>query len=232
MPDERAQGGPSITQITELLRQADRLGLTWGRRPGTVQSTTGLFTTTQASVIMDGDDVGITVVSLIGALVVGDRVMVDRVPPAGLYVMAKLNPPASPFTEASTSTSGTITAETVMFTLSAVELREGYAYRVEGGNRVNAGAAVSVRFQLRKTDISGTVVAQSPNFAGAGLGLSTNAHWTSFIAPAADMTSDFVYTLAATGVGATSIGTATAPRFISITLAGVAESFPQAVLVS
>lgn len=231
MPDERAQGGPSITQITELLRQADRLGLTWGRRPGTVQSTTGLFTTTQASVIMDGDDVGITVVSLVGALVVGDRVMVDRVPPSGLYAIAKIDPPAS-FAQASTVDSATVTAEVVTFTFTDVSLRQGYAYRVEGGNRINALGANQATFRLRRTNLAGAIVATSPAFPGIGVGMNANAHWTSFITPDFDLTSDFVYTCQGSGSGVISVGSVSSPRFVSITLAGPATGFPQAVPVS
>lgn len=231
MPDERAQGGPSITQIVELLRQADRLGLTWGRRPGTVRSTTGLFTPTQASVIMDGDDIGVTVVSLAGPLAVDDRVMVDRVPPAGLYVVAKIDPPPS-FAQASTVDTATITAEVVTFTFTDVELRAGYAYRVEGGNRINALGANQGTFRLRKTNLAGTIVATSPAFPGIGVGTNANAHWTSFIAPTVTLTSDFVYTCQGTGSGVISVGSAASPRFISITLAGVAAGFPQAVPVS
>lgn len=232
MPDERAQGGTSITQVTELLRQADRLGLTWGRRPGTVVLTDGLFSPRQASVIMDGDDVGVTVVSLTGDLVPGDRVMVDRVPPSGLYAIARISGPPSPFTQAATTDTGTIVAETVTFTFTAVDLREGYAYRVEGGNRINAGVTSSGIYRLRRTNIAGAIAAVSPSFFGIGLGLSTSAHWTSFIAPTADIVSTFVYTFQATLPGAVSLGSPTSPRFASITLAGPADDFPQAVPVS
>jgi hypothetical protein len=232
MPDERAQGGVTITQVTEVLRQADRLGLTWGRRPGTVVFTTGLFTPRQASVVMDGDSVGITVVSLVGDLVVGDRIMVDRVPPAGLYAIARISGPPSPFALALTSDSATITAETVMHTFTDLDLRFGYAYRVEGGNRIDAPGSATAIFRLRRTNIAGAIVAQSPTFPGVGTGLSASAHWTSFIAPTLDIVDTFVYTLTGTGPGVISDGSAVSPRFVSVTLAGPVDGFPQAVPVS
>jgi hypothetical protein len=233
VPDETAQGTPDLARVTELIKAADRLGLTWGLRPGTVVLTTSPYSPREASVRMDGDDGNITVVSLIGDMAVGDRVMVMHVPPAGEYTIGFLNRPSSAiFTQASTSDTANIIAETVTFTLPSVTLEFGAAYRVEGGNRINAGAAAAATYRLRKTNIAGAICAQSPAFLGVGLGLNGNAHWTSFIAPTVDMTSAFVYTLQGTGLGVVSTGSAVSPRFVSITLAGAASNFPQAVAVS
>lgn len=234
MPDWTTQGDPDLARVTELVRVADRLGLRWGLRPGTVVSVSLPYDPREASVQMDGDLTSITVVSLINDLALGDRVMVVWVPSAGQYAIGKLNAPSMgpPAAQASTSNTGVITAETVTFTLTSLTLKQGTAYRVEGGNRINASAAVSAIYRLRKTDITGTIVAQSPSFAGVGLGLATNAHWTSFITPTVDLTSDFVYTLQGTGVGVVSLGNAVSPRFVSITPAGRADDYPQAVAVS
>lgn len=232
MPDERAQGGPSITQITELLRQADRLGLTWGRRPGTVQSTTGLFTTTQASVIMDGDDVGITVVSLIGPLVVGDRVMVDRVPPAGLYAMALLDDNGGPFTVSDTSNSGVIIGETVSLTITDAVLRVGVAYELVAGAVVEAASLTPVRYQLRKgSTVAGTLWATGPTYPGMGV-IGAFAEWIGYVTPTTDLTTDVSLTITSALAGATHIGNASTPRFLMLRRVGAAVSYPQAVLVS
>lgn len=233
MPDETAQGAPDLARVTELIKSADRLGLTWGLRPGTVQLTTSPYSPREASVRMDGDDGTITVVSLMGDLFVGDRVMVMRVPPAGEYAIGALNrAPSTIYTQAATTNTALIIAETVTFTLPSVHLQLGTAYRVEGGNRIDAAGASSATFRLRKTNIAGAVVAISPTFFGVGLGISASAHWTSFITPASTMTTDFVYTMQATVAGSVSVGTATAPRFVSITPSGPSSLFPQAVSVS
>lgn len=233
MPDQTLQGTPDLARITELIRVADRLGLIWGLRPGTVASVDYPYTPREANVRMDGDDGGISVVSLVNDLAAGDRVMVVRVPPHGEYAIGLLNQVSpSPVTQASTSDTGTVTVETVTFTFTSLTLKQGTAYRVEGGNRINAAAAVSAIYRLRKTNLAGAIVAQSPSFAGIGLGFASNAHWTSFITPTADLTSDFVYTLQATGLGAVSLGNAVSPRFVSITPSGRAADFPQAVPVS
>lgn len=234
MPEQTVQGNADLARVTELVRVADRLGLRWGLRPGTVVSVSSPYDPREASVRMDGDDTSITVVSLINDLALGDRVMVVWVPSAGQYAIGKLNAPSlgPSVSQASTSDTGTITAETVTFTFTSLTLKRGTAYRVEGGNRVNASTAVSAIFRLRTTNLAGAIVAQSPSFAGIGLGLATNAHWTSFITPTTDLTSNFVYTLQATGVGVVSLGSAVSPRFVSITPAGRAADYPQAVAVS
>lgn len=235
MPDETAQGGPDLTRITELIRTANRLGLTWGLRPGTVVSVLAPYTPREASVRMDGDtDTAITVVSLVNDLTLGDRVMVMWVPPAGQYAIGLLNSASlsPPSTQVSTSSSGTITAETVVFTLPSVTLIKGTAYCVRGDTRIDGATTVTAIMRLRKTNIAGAIVAQSPSFPGVGAGLSANALWEGFITPSATLTSAFVYTTTATGLGIISVGSATVPRFVSITAVGRAVDFPQSVVVT
>jgi hypothetical protein len=65
-----------------LLAEADRLGLTWSIRPGTVIS--------EQTVTMDGDTLPINVVSLMGTLSINRRVMVMFVPNGGNYVVGPL----------------------------------------------------------------------------------------------------------------------------------------------
>lgn len=58
-----------------------RLGLTWALRPATVVSSDPL------TALYDGDDKPIGMISLIGYLSIGTRVMAEFVPPAGNYVV-------------------------------------------------------------------------------------------------------------------------------------------------
>jgi hypothetical protein len=234
MPDWTTQGDPELARVTELVRVADRLGLRWGLRPGTVVSVSLPYDPREASVQMDGDLTSITVVSLINDLALGDRVMVLWVPSAGQYAIGLLNAPSlgAPFTQFATTDTATITAETVTFTFPSVTLVKGTAYRVDGGTRIIAGGAVSAIMRLRKTNIAGTIVAESPSFFGHGGGLVANSNWRSFITPNVTMTSPFVYTVTGTAPGVVGSGSAVSPRFASITPVGRASEYPQSVVVS
>lgn len=75
----------SDSSITELLRQARRLGLSWGLRPGTG--------TSDGRVITDGDSQTINVVPLALQPFEGLRVMVMFVPGGGNYVIGALTDP-------------------------------------------------------------------------------------------------------------------------------------------
>lgn len=73
--------------IEELVAAADRLGIKWRLRPGTVVRYTGSATDTP--VYLDGDIEEVRAQSLIGTLTAFDRVMVLFVPPQGLYVVGR-----------------------------------------------------------------------------------------------------------------------------------------------
>lgn len=74
--------------IEELVAAAERLGLKWRLRPGTVVRYTGSATDTP--VYLDGDEgVETRAQSLIGTLTAFDRVMVMFVPPQGIYVIGR-----------------------------------------------------------------------------------------------------------------------------------------------
>lgn len=240
MPDQTAQGSSDLAGITELVRAADRLGLTWGLRPGTVNSIAAPFSAREASVQMDGDTVTIPVVSLIGDLIVGDRVMVMRVPPSGEYAIGALNritpaPPASttPFTEVSTGEHGPVGSETVVLILDSATLKLGTAYRIEVSATIYAASGLTSQFRVRKTGISGAIWAVSPQFIGAGGTILVPAWWTAFVTPSsADITSQLVVTLQSSAGGTTQVGSADAPRFFSVTPEGPAADYPQSVAVS
>jgi hypothetical protein len=86
--------------IRSLKENAARLGLTWTRRYGRVQSVTGVV----ARVVLDGDDdtdqkqldpaqAHVRCNSLVGALLPGARVAVDSVPPDAHYVVGIISNP-------------------------------------------------------------------------------------------------------------------------------------------
>ncbi len=69
-----------------VVENKEQLGLTWGLRPATVSSASPL------EAILDGDSAAIGVISMTGALSVGERVYVMYVPPSGNYVMGRCLP--------------------------------------------------------------------------------------------------------------------------------------------
>jgi hypothetical protein len=75
----------SLDTVQALIANARRLGLTWTLTPGTVAP--GAGDGSLVPVVVDGDDVAINTVSLVGAQGVGMRVMVLTVPPAGNYII-------------------------------------------------------------------------------------------------------------------------------------------------
>jgi hypothetical protein len=76
------------TLVAALKENADRLGLTWNRRYGTV---TQVITSTSVLVQMDGSNAidNIPCVCLVPVLV-GTRVVVDSIPPAGKFVVGSI----------------------------------------------------------------------------------------------------------------------------------------------
>lgn len=90
-----AQLNAAATITASLRENARRLGLVWRLLPGTVIEAQSPG---QVTVLLDGDPAGappIPALSLIGALSVGQRVMVMQVPPQGVYVIGSYGRPAA-----------------------------------------------------------------------------------------------------------------------------------------
>jgi len=81
----------AATAVQALAENADRLGLTWGMRPATVQDYN--IETNKALAIYDGDEESISMVSLAGPLLPNFRVMAMQVPPAGNFIVSTLGVP-------------------------------------------------------------------------------------------------------------------------------------------
>lgn len=76
----------AVTAVKAVVDNAKALGLTWTVRPATVQENSSL-TSSSVTVVMDGDTVSLSVVSLVGPLLADQRVMVMLVPPGGMYII-------------------------------------------------------------------------------------------------------------------------------------------------
>jgi hypothetical protein len=71
-----------------IVDRADSLGLTWGWRPATIVSAvSGAITA-----VYDNDTEAIGMFSLVPGLYIGARVMVQKVPPSGNYIVGYLDP--------------------------------------------------------------------------------------------------------------------------------------------
>lgn len=160
-PEEAQQLWPDLfgVGVKSMVDNAKRLGLTWGLRMGTV---TGLNTSSSIEVQMDGDDNSITVTSIIGSQVVGARVYVISVPPAGNYIIGVANllyPGQRIATTTRTDNSAVFTAETVLDTVTA-SLISGKTYKIVYYNRLFKSVADGIaRFRIREDDIVGTELA-------------------------------------------------------------------------
>jgi hypothetical protein len=151
-----------ITLIGALQENAQRLGLTWTLTPGVVYSTLPL------SAIPDSPDdtaIPIPVVSLVGHVGIGVRVMICAVPPAGQYVIGRLNTDVQ-ILGANATNNGTV-ATAVSATPVPVasaswdseptfKFPNGHLFKITfTGNTATAGAtAMSGAVQIRKGSAS------------------------------------------------------------------------------
>jgi hypothetical protein len=226
----------SLSSVSELRDQAQRLGLVWVLRPATVAETTGAFTAWVPRIDLDGDldtSAGITAVSFIGGLAVGMRVMVVFIPPTGYYIVGTINPVQTQRYEigAFTSHATTITTtETVMETFTAFSVLPGAAYRVEVGNGLLAATTAFTRFRLRKTNTAGQTLTASASFPGIGLAIAPMYYVGYFRNnTGAPITTNLVLTAVTLSGTSTWYADAETQRFVSLTYAGPAVNYPSAI---
>jgi hypothetical protein len=221
--------------VEELLRNADRLGLTWRLRPATVASSTADAVT--ASVIYDGDTIPITVTNLLGhPLAVGQRVTCAFVPPAGNYVIGLIGVDLLLVAQErglldrvdSTSNSAGFTAEAVVLTGNTVTWTDGRAYEVILGGWHLTNPSSHNLFRLRKTNLAGALIAELSQHPGvAGFAGETPSRNVIVRTAGSDLTDNVVVTgfcqSAATG---TWLASATKPRYVEIRDCGPASRYP------
>lgn len=87
---EKANRAQVQAAVKALLKNAVRLRLAWGLRPGTVHGTGVRPSAANVKVALDGDTDSSRCVSLIGHVTGGTRVMVLSVPPAGQYIIGSV----------------------------------------------------------------------------------------------------------------------------------------------
>jgi hypothetical protein len=89
--------------VQSLLESASRLGLTWAINLATVVDPGATSTVGAIKATLDGDTEAITMFSMIGTLVQGQRIYVITVPPAGNYVVGTAGPLLVPILRARVS---------------------------------------------------------------------------------------------------------------------------------
>lgn len=133
------------TLVTSVKDNAQKLGLTWGIRFGSVTDAT--------HVLMDGTDtVPIEIISLIGSITSGMRVAVMAVQPSGQYVIGMIGPgtPGLIVSASAVASTSAITAETVTLTTASKPFYAGRCYEARIlGNWVGSIAAQQGLIKLR-----------------------------------------------------------------------------------
>lgn len=128
-----------LAAIKEILGDPYRYGLTWRRLPATVVDASD---STDVSIVLDGDedDNIVSAVSLLGGGKVGDRVMVDVVPPAGLYIIGQTS--ATPYPAYRYLETVTFTSTTVGTSTDYIGIR-GFRQRLVGAGGGGGGSATT-----------------------------------------------------------------------------------------
>lgn len=151
-----------VTALTQSLQDnAERLGFTWQMRTATVTAGGASPTLT-----FDGDDtpaVGETISSMIGLLSTDERVYVIGVPPAGQYVVGRMN--GVPMTgqlvgwTAAMGVGSFVTAETAVLATGSIIFQAGCAYEIDFETDVEGSANGNfANLQIRRTSGAGTVI--------------------------------------------------------------------------
>lgn len=220
-----------------VLERARRLGLVWRLRPATVTSAGTI------RVQIDGDTAPIRVVSMLGPVAVGARVMVLITPPAGNHIVGWIGAPAPgggpdglAFSEAN---SAAITTAATVVLSAAVTLRARTAYRVElGGGATSSASGLLVDFRIQRAAAPGGAALPLGEFyrwptAGASV---INIDGVRYIrrTEATDLSTVVELTLACSSTPGTvvHIGAPGRPRYLQITACGEAAKFPHAVAVT
>lgn len=158
--------GSAIKQLT-LDPQAH--GITWTLRIATVIQSSPLYA------IFDGDPTsgGLRMESLIGTLAPGARVYVIAVPPSGNFAFGYADLPIDParglVVQASEdANSAALTVETVVLTTATAQFHARRAYRFLVDAAI-AGTSSHALYQIRRTDISGSVVWSGRAWASSGV---------------------------------------------------------------
>lgn len=164
-----------------LVANANRLGITWRLRLGTV---TSAIDENSALVRLDGDTNSITVVSMMGDIAAGRRVYVITIPPGGNYAIGlvdAIGPGGRIASGLRTSASAGFTAETVVDTVTA-SLIDAATYGVWWYAQIQSTVAGDAAGgKIREDTVAGNVLTNQRvemADAGAGYGVAQYGEYT------------------------------------------------------
>lgn len=190
----------AITAAKAVVENAKALGLVWSLRPATV--TVDAPDPSLVEVIMDGDTVSISVVSLIGGLGEGARVMVLIVPPSGMFIIGQPNtgPKITPFSATNTADQALTTTPTgivsTSITIPAIAGDRWKAFGVFDFSASSTGFGVAVGYLY----LGITAETRAAIFAPASTGRSTvPQQWSGTFTDTGDAT--FVLVVQKTSAG-------------------------------
>lgn len=206
----------------ELVANASRLGLSWRLVTATVTGTS------PPRFRLDGDTAEVEAVSMIGSLLIGQRIYVALIPPGGMYAIGYVgNAPGDLIARVDgIANSASVTAETVVLTLPRARLRGGSAYRFAFEGRLDNTAAATISIRYRRNGLTGTQVAF---LGGQTSGADVNMYHDEFYVKAnSDLIDDFVMTIACTAGTIRLRGAADTVHYLEIRYAGPATAFENA----
>lgn len=233
------RSGPlPVKAIAEaVLERMNRLGLTWRLRPATITAVTpdggirGVY---------DADTQPVRLVSMLGPVAVGARVMVLRTPPAGNHIVGWAGTPApgtAPDALAwSETNSPAVTAQTVVLS-TPILLRARTAYRVEmAGGITGSVAGVLADFRLRRVAGDGQpaqALAEFYRYRTEGAPVVA-CHGVRHIRRTAntDLQATIELTLETTTGSVLHVGGVARPRYLQITACGEAAKWPHVTVVN
>ena len=164
-------GGEEVARVKTIVDNAERLGLTWGIRPGEITSIDPVMA------LVDADTEPIGVTPMVGGLYLGQRVYIMRVPPSANYVVGAvvsnagelgaevLNTTSAVFSTTSANfVSTTLTAgETMSFTKLVDSTRLALRMHVTGYVSLGAGQMVDIGLLINGDYVVGSLVYNNIN---------------------------------------------------------------------
>jgi hypothetical protein len=225
MSNEGAGANDEAARILAVQENSRRLGLTWQLAIGTVS------TADPITVTLDGDTEAIGMVSMIGAVTVGQRVYVDVVPPSGNFIcgVAALVPAVGSVVSyvAARADAGPVTVEVPVFTAPAYTFLAGQVYRATWyGDTSSSASNATALYRVRPGTVAGTIVNVSAYQMAVTAGFSQwcGAAW--HFAFTVDTTVSMLLTLQGFGGTVTMLGNFDQTRYLEIVYAGPAALYP------
>lgn len=154
---------PTTAAVQEVIRSTYRFGFTWQLRAGTVRKSMRAADPTPVVLVsFDGDDVAVTVTSLVGPLALGARVAVAFVPPSGNYVVGFITGVPGQYVDHQSSTAATIASNTgaaaAIFTTNPIFMLPHSVYEVSWRGRQSCAGGLGPSYFLNKDSTAGALI--------------------------------------------------------------------------